>query len=302
MLQRRGVIAQWEPKRSASPVPNLYQIFHDAMSRAQLDANALVYAEALALAIDDVPSSPTDWVIKARFLTLRDRGASPIAYNPAVGLASINIPPDSYIADVMHLVVMANGCLVFDRHKDGPTLGALSEYFQEHLRAKIQIVSLYNRDLKRELEELSGRLRKVEIGFLSEKVDVSSEGLLGNLKALSLGERIPSVSVTLSVGRTRNKGTVLPEDLQGQAMELAGDAGELIERMKLYGFDQQGNRREINVLRQRIGEKLEFKPDPNEPTMPDATDAYDKLITMYEQFRSGGIIESALRPELLQVG
>jgi Family of unknown function (DUF6731) len=308
MLRRRGVIALWEPRRTSIGL-DLDATFRTAATAVATEPEALVYGDSLAMTIDEI--EPTSH-IRARFMTLRSRESSPVQYDPRSGLTPIVIPPGSYIADVMHLIIKpagchgssniadSSGCLVFDRHDNGPTLGELSQYLNEFMSIPINLVSLYNRDLQRELEDMAGQLRRIEIGFLAQKADaMSDDGLFGNLKALTLGERIPSVGVSLGVGRAK-RDTYLPPDVQEDAMQIVGNAGEYVERMRVAGRRRStGAVEEINILRQRIGEHLEFKESQGAPTMPDHQDAFTKLENMYARYKNKGMIEAAVSARFL---
>jgi hypothetical protein len=308
MLRRRGVIALWEPKRNSAKF-DLCAAFQQAATSVATNPDALVYGDSLAMTIDDIDPGGH---IRARFMTLRSKDSSPVQYDPRSGLTPINIPQGSYIADVMHLIIKlpgsqgttqltdGSGCIVFDRHDNGPTLGELSRYVDDFLRIPINLVSLYNRDLQKELEDMDGRLRKVEVGFLASKTDgIADDGLFGNLKALSLGEQVPSVGVSLGVGRARGD-IYLPDKLQKDVMDLVGNAGEYVERMRLFGrLKSTGEIKEVNILRQRIGEHLDFKPTAGAPNMPDHHDAYGKLENMYASFYTRGLIENAISARII---
>ncbi|MEJ3745178.1 hypothetical protein WEI85_18010 [Actinomycetes bacterium KLBMP 9797] len=308
MLRRRGVVALWEPRRASARF-DLDEEFEKAANAVSNDPEALVYGDALAMTIDELkPKSH----IRARFMTLRSKDSSPVRYDPRSGLTPISIPSGSYIADVMHLILKPggwhdsdeqssrSGCVIFDRHDNGPTLGELSQYLNDFLRIPVSLVSLYNRDLRQELEDMAGQLRKVEVGFLAHKANgLPKEGLFANLTALTRGEEIPSVGVSLGVGRAKPD-AYLPSDIQNDIMDIVGDAGEFVERMKLAGrLRSTGTVKEVNILRQRIGEHLEFVPNPGAPTMPNPSDAYRKLDAMYADLSARGVIEQAVSARLL---
>jgi hypothetical protein len=305
MLRRRGVIALWEPKRTSVQF-DLDQLFQDAAASVAAAADALVYSSSLAMTLDEIKPATH---IRARFMTLRSKDSSPVWYDPQSGLTPITIPPGSYIADVMHLIIKpagchgstdGSGCIVFDRHDNGPTLGELATYLNDHLKIPINLVSLYNRNLQKDLEDIDGRLRRIDVGFHVNKAHaVPEDGLIGNLTAIVFGERIPSVGFALGVGRAR-RDTYLPDNTQAEAMRIVGEAGEYVERMKLAGRRKSnGNVEEINILRQRIGQHLDFAVDPAAPTMPNHDDAYRKLEGMYADFFARGVIETSVSARLL---
>ncbi len=229
-------------------------------------------------------------------MTLRAKGESPVQYEPRSGLTPITIPVGSYIADVMHLLVRTDGFLCFDRHDNGPTLGELSQYFKDFLHAPINIVSLYNRDIEQDIEDMRNQLRKIEIGVIPAKItDDEGRGLVGNLVPLLLGEKVPTIGLSLGVGHARPDKYLDPE-VQEAAMALVGEAGELVERMVLHGRRRSTGKVEnpINVLRSRIGEHFELLPSAESDEMPDAEDAYRKLGAMFEKYQSDGVLDRAL--------
>lgn len=313
MLKRRGVIALLEPKRNSTQ-KRIEAHFQSAAERVADNPDALVFGDSLAMTIDEILGGRG---IRARFMTLRSKDSSPVQYDPRSGLTPIAIPPGSYIADVMHLIILSPechalsnlpagaGCLVFDRHNNGPTLGELSHYLNDHLRLSVNLVSLYNRNLASELADMEGQLRRIDIGFVSHGPSAldgrgsGSDGLFANLRALNSGDRIPSVGVSLGVGRSR-RDEYLPQDIQDDAMQIAGNAGELVETMKLLGrLKSTGEIKELNILRQRVGEHLEFEESRGAPTMPDPEDAYRKLEGMFTSFSSRGLVEDAISARLI---
>ncbi len=200
----------------------------------------------------------------------------------------------------MHLIVRSDNIVIYDRHDDGPTLSELGEYLRDFLRAPVNVVSLYNRNLQTDLRDMEGQFRKIDLGFLTAQIEATGGGLLSSAKRLWRGEDIPSVSVSLGMGRTGRRDEYLPADLQQEAMEIAGEAGELVERMVIVGRRRStGKIDKLNILRQRIGDHLEILPSALADTMPDADDAYLKLNEMFEDNRRRGIISSALSARFL---
>lgn len=297
MLRRRGVIARWELLNSAPAQCDVGQTFEQAVTAAQSDPGALVYGDDFAMSID---GRNPGWSVEFRFMTLRGSDNFPAAYNPASGITPLRVPKGSFIADVMHVVFRSDGLLIFDRHNEGPALGELSQYLRSHLKMPVAIVSLYNRDLAADIEDMQGQFRKIDIGFLTDSVDEGSPGLLSGAKQLFRGQHVPALGISMGMGRTGARDEYLSPGLQEEMMGIAGQAGELVERMTISGRRRStGKIDQINLLRQRIGEHLDFAPVQPGSSMPDSTDAYQQLKRMFTDYWAKGIVDSALSARFL---
>jgi hypothetical protein len=294
MLTRRGVIGRWELRTGRAF--DMRATIEGKIAATQADSKALVYQDTLALSVDAVDAVDPAWEIRARFMTLRPRESIPVQYDPSSGLTPITIPDGCYIADVMHLIIKSEGYVCYDRHDEGPTLGELSQYFTEFLYAPVAFVSLYKGSLKEELDDMAKQLRKVEIAIVSTSItDADQRGLIGNLVPLHLGEKVPIITVSLGMGRTGRRDEYLAEDIQNDAMRIAGDAGELVERMKVSGRRRStGKVEELNILRRRLGDHLELEPSTTSSNMPDPNAAYSKLDGMFLQYKSQGMLDDAV--------
>ena len=293
MLKRRGVVARWEPRRG-TPADTFTQVMGAKIQELSNDPKALIYADSLAIKVDHLGPS----MARARFMSLRDESNSPIQFDPTADLSPITIAPGCYIADAMHLIFALErdgGFVAFDRHRGGPTLGELSEYFNDFLKLPIIFSSLYNRSLASDLEDMKGNLRRIEIGFTATELpDTRRLGFFSSAIPAGWGEKVATYGVTLGVGRSRQ--AVLPSDMQEAAIQLTADADEILDRMKIWGRRRStGNVDELNILRRRIGEHLEFKPSTAGPNMPDPSDAYEKIHAMFQRYQHSGALNDALQ-------
>lgn len=193
-----------------------------------------------------------------RFLRIRED--APFKLDAARKLAPVEVAQNEAITEFTWLVLWPDHYLAGVSMRDAPTHKKLQTYFNATSGQQTHIVNLFRPDVLKRLKEMQnkGTLRKLQVSVRMSELEnlASKKALAGFRSILAAGKEADALTldVTLSIGRGHPQ-EALSNGVAASAVELAGSV-DLLESMNVVGIDAQGERREINMKQERVGDTI----------------------------------------------
>jgi hypothetical protein len=294
MISRQIVYYAWGSVNTRPPfVP------HDACGRllAEIEADpdfAVMKHDDVTTAVTVVAAGSEHQPTKLELLALRSQDERPSQWKPGEDLAALDMPADWYPSDVTHVMIWPDGIAAQDLHPNAPRLGRLSHYFRQKVQAYVTFQPLYQPDMFERLLRLRGRLRRVEISMTRPEYLSVDRGAFGTLLPPVWGPRVPSASVHVGMGRRGPRDQFLDGAVEEDVFRIAEDAHDYVDRLVVLGKDPATNRTErVNLLGERLHEKVEIPARPGAPSLPARDLVYDGMADVYRKFSSENLFERA---------
>lgn len=296
MIHRRCYISAWasvpergtfEPWTAAEAIGHLAANRPNEVPFEEINAITAVVASGTP-----APAGPT----RLQLLALRHYEDRPLQYSPGAPLAAVNLPPGYYTADVTHVVIWPDGFAASDFHVGGPSLSRLSSYVRHKVDMHVHFQSLYDPSIAATLADLSGQLRSVDIALTSPGRSADAQpGVFSNLFPAAFGDKAPTVSVKLGMGRFGPRDRYLAGEVQEAAIQVAENASELVDKMILVGRSRAtGQAVTVNVLNSRIYGNIELVPAAVGSNLPDTAQTFDEIVRVYDQMKKSDDLAKAL--------
>lgn len=302
MIDRRCYISTWASLEGRPP----FEPWAAAAAVAQMtagDPESAILEDGdatTAVVVTDHGSSsvPT----KLQLLALRKFEDRPLQYTPGEALSAINLPDGYFTADITHVVLWPSGFAAQDFHGDAPRLSRLAVYLRRKTSMTVQFDSLYDPSITERLEEIAGQIRSVDIALTSpERSAAVSQGVFSNLFPSAFGDRAPSISVKLGMGRYGPRDRYLDSNVQEAALSVAENASELVDRMVIVGRSKRTGRTvRLNLLNERLGDDVELQPASEGSSLPDTDSAFSELERVYGEIEASGGLEEAVRAQAMR--
>lgn len=299
MLDRRCFISSWSSssERAAFEPWESAQRLLDTASR-QPDDLILEDGDSVTALVVDVVGSATS-PTKLRVLALRKRENRPLQYSPGQPLSPINLPSGYYTADITHVILWPDGFATQDFHSDAPRLSRLATYLRKQLEAQVYFESLFDPSIIARLAEIRGQIRSVDVALTSPSRDTSmNDAVFANLIPAAFGDRAPSISIRLGMGRYGPRTRYLSDEVQESIIQVAERASELVDRMIIVGRSRETDRNiTLNLLNERLGDDLQLRQSADDSSLPDTGHTFEELQRVFDEARADGRLDDAIRAQ-----
>jgi hypothetical protein len=243
-----------------------------------------------------------------RLYALHDEANRPLDFAPGEEPTALALGDDRYTAFLVHVVIWEDKIVGFDRHTNAPGLGRLAHYFREKAEEKVIFRSLFDPSLSERLKELDG-VRAVEYAIhdphKAAQLRAQHPGMVKDLVPRRFGQKAPSFSVKLGMGRKGSRDAYLSDELTNDLLELADAADVFFDALNVTGKSKNertaaGNPKTIklNLLSSRLHRERELPRDPGNPSVPRHKRAYKEIEKVRASFEEGDVLERAVEARL----
>jgi hypothetical protein len=284
--------------------------FHPAEAAAELaamDTSELVLAHGDSLtAVEVVDEGSGGGPVKLRLLALHDADSAPSSWGPGSGATQVDFGDGRYSAFFTHIVIWDDKVVAHDVHPNAPGIGRLAEYIRaKTAKQRVVFRALYEQGLAEQLADLEG-IRTVEYGiYRPQKMQQArSQGLFETL----LPDRpdVPSLRVSLGMGRKSKRDAYLPPDLADEVVRLADNAEQFFDSLTIRGKSKTrttaaGNPQTVtlNLLSCRLHVTTELPRDTAIRSAVAADAAFQALVDARRSLDADGKIEHAVEARFL---
>jgi hypothetical protein len=239
---------------------------------------------------------------RLQLLSLRREGLGPIEWGPGRRIRNLVVSNGSYAADLTHVCVWPDGYAAQEWHGHVPRLGRLSHFLRVRLGSYASFEQLYNAGMVDQLARLRGRIRSVDIA-LAGPLPARSDGraVFGTLIPAVYGDRIPSVSVQLGMGRYGRRDRYIDQETEETVFALAEQAQDQLSRMVVRGRDPDTGRViPIDLFNERLGVDVVVHPDGEVPTLADEAAIFHEISRSREILTVSGDLNSAVQAQAMR--
>lgn len=237
---------------------------------------------------------------KFRVLALRGVDERPFKWNPSASISPISMLADEYPADATHVSVWPDGYCAHDLGRYSPRVSRLSFFLRQKMQEYVHFDPLYDQDAFRRLQEMKGQFRSFDLAMTKPEYATRERGTFGNLIPAVVGEELPSVRVTLGMGRYGRKDRYIDQHLEDELLDVAIRASDLLTGMVVRGRSSRTNRvEEVNLLTERLSSEVELPRRSDIPSAPDVDSVFFELEQCYKDFRRRGVFETTSTAELM---
>jgi hypothetical protein len=298
VISRYLVFSRWSSINAKPPFEH-YHALEELHHKVEGDPEfAIVTNDDVTTAVTIVSPGTQTTPAKLQLLALRSEDKRPSQWKPGEELEALSMPADWYPSDVTHVMIWPDGIAAQDLHVNAPRLGRLSYYLRRQVDAHVSFEPLYQPDMFTRLQQLHGQLRGVEISLTRPEYVGVDRGAFGTLIPSVFGDRVPSVATRLSMGRRGPRNRFLDDATEEAVFEIAEDAHDIVDRLVVFGKNPATNRTErVNLLSERLQEKVEIPERTDVPGLPVAEQVYEKLEATYRSFRNQGLFERAIQAQ-----
>jgi hypothetical protein len=189
-----------------------------------------------------------------QILPLRDYDNRPLRFQPGTALSAITLRSGEYTSDVAHISIWPDGYAAYDAHGFAPGPQRLGAYLREKCDERVNFVALYDRELIDYVKSLDG-LTAVEFSITNsdkaQRAADSQKGVFAGLLSARRGLEEISFGTRISVGRSRDRR--LDSQLEAEVLELAEEADQYFDSLRVTGIDPDTKKSvEVNLLQTRL--------------------------------------------------
>jgi hypothetical protein len=301
MVARQLVFYKWCSLNAKPPF-----VYHDALK--VLDDKiagdpgfAIVENDDVTTAVTVATAGSNTQPAKVQLLALRSPDHRPSQWTPGAPLGPLPLQDDHYPADVTHVMIWPDGIAAQDLHANAPRLGRLSFYLRHQVSAYVSFEPLYQPDMLERLEQLRGQLRLVEVSLTRPEYFVDNRGAFQTLVPSVFGSRAPSVSVHIGMGRRGPRDRFLDDATEEAVFQIAENAHDQVDRLVIGGRNRlTGKSDRVNLLSERLQEKVEITAHPDVPALPDEHEVFEGLSKAYRSFRVQGLLDRAVQAQAMR--
>jgi len=298
MVTRQLVFYRWTSIERRPPfVPG--SVFSNLQTKITRDPDSSIVEndEVTTATMVAEAGSPTE-PAKVQLLALRGPDSRPSRWKPGEPLGPLPLRDDQYPADVTHVMMWPDGIAAQDLHANAPRLGRLSYYLRHQVNAYVAFEPLYQADMLERLKQLRGQIRLVELSMTRPEYIADDRGAFATLIPSVYGQRVPSVSVHLGMGRRGPRDRFIDGATEEAVFQIAEDAHDYVDRLVVAGRNRRtGKTERINLLNERLQEKVDVAPRRDVPALPDEQLVFDLLAKSYITFQADGQFERAIRAQ-----
>jgi hypothetical protein len=260
--------------------------------------NVLTTVEVADAGSDD---KPTRLVLMA----LHDAETSPNAWQAGSPPATITLADGQYAAFVTHVCLWEHGVAVNDAWGSAPGLGRLSKFIAKRTDQRVLFRRLYHPSVADQLDDLDG-WRSVDFTIHDEYKQhrATAKGLFSKLGASELPQ-VPSIRVSIGMGRKGPGDAYLPEHLVDQFLRMTDQADEFFDSLVIRGKSKTKKTRtgrprtvEINMLSQRLQVPAELTADSRATNLPARQSVWSGFTKAHDELKEAGTLARALEMRL----
>lgn len=191
---------------------------------------------------------------------LRIRADAPFKLSAARKLQPVEVAQDESITEFTWAVLWPDCFLGAINLRDAPGHKKLATYFSDTSGQQTHIVNLFRPDVVQRLKELRKHLRRVQVKLRTSAIaqieaDNRSKGW-GQFFRAATGTDAATLGLELTMGRS-DPSASLDDDLGLGAVVLAEHV-DMLESMHVAGYNNDGQKEEINMKHERIGGPVEI--------------------------------------------
>jgi hypothetical protein len=219
--------------------------------------------------------------------TVRRTALPPVDRGANIG--DLGLRPGEGIVEQMFFKVYDERYVAVVRNQYGPRIRRLADYLDNlagHVHPDVDFLPLARRDVAEQLREIK-RLRKFKLKVIRPAVDQLGDtvDIIYDIAApaIDASEEVDTFEVELSVGR--RQGVSLGERWTRVTRRLArrDDLGEIATQFHVVFDDEDDERREINVLDDRISSSQEIETISERDARLSDRSAYRALDAAFEE-------------------
>lgn len=189
-----------------------------------------------------------------QLLPLRDYDNRPLRFRLGAALSAITLGTGEYTSDVAHVSVWSDGYAAYDAHGFAPGPPRLAAYLHEVCDERVSFIALYDREQIDYVKSLDG-LTAIEFSVTSsdkaKRAADSKKGVFAGLLSARRQQDEISFGTRISVGKKR--GRRLDRQLQEEVLELAEQADEYFDSLRVTGVDPNTEESvTVNLLQTRL--------------------------------------------------
>ncbi|MBI0298535.1 hypothetical protein JBE04_29755 [Streptomyces sp. PRKS01-29] len=303
MLKRKLVFYRWSSVagRTVFDPPAVAQRL--AQEIAADSSSQMVEKDGVITAVEVVEPGGDRGPAKFRVLALRGEEDRPFKWDPDGSIGPISLLANEYPADATHISIWPDGYCAHDMGRYSPRLSRLAFFLRQRLREYVQFDPLYDQEAFRRLKEMEGQFRSFELAMTKPEYATRGRGTFGNLWPAVAGEELPSVRVSLGMGRYGPKDRYIDQHIEEELLELAAQASDLLTGMVVRGRSRRTNRvEEVNLLTDRLSTEVELPQRADIPSAPRVESVFFELEQAYKDFKRRGVFETTSTAELMRKG
>lgn len=303
-VKRRLTFVAWADGSKKAP----FDPVAAAKTLVALDPGEVVLEHSEALtAVEVVDSGGDGRPTQLLVLALHGYDDRPLTYEPGQVTKAITIGEDQYTAWVSHVSIWSDKIAAYDMYAAGPGLSRLSSYLRDKADEKVRFLPLYEQDLAQRLADLDG-VRAVDFSIHSPtrlaRVG-TGHGMFSDLVESVRAKKVPSVSVTVGVGRKSASDAYLDPEITDDVLDLAEKAEEFFDALVISGKSKavltaRGKPKtvRINLLSQRLHVERDLPRIAGGGNLPEAAACFSAMDAARAQLDKTGALESAVDARL----
>jgi len=236
-------------------------------------------------------------------LALHSYDDRPLSYEPGQLATAITIGKDQYTGWATHVSIWRDKIAAFDMYTAGPGLSRLSAYLRDQADAKVRFLPLYEQDLAQHLKDLDG-LRSVDFSVHtpSRLARVGTgHGMFSDLVDNVRDRKVPSLRVSIGMGKKGPRDAALHPDVTDDVLELAEKAEEFFDALVISGKSKtektpSGKPKTVrfNLLSQRLHVEHELPRATEGGNVPDRAKCFAAINAAREQLDGTGALKDAV--------
>ncbi|MEU2495474.1 hypothetical protein [Streptomyces sp. NPDC007883] len=301
MLKRKLVFYRWTSVAGRPTFEPAAVAERLAREIAADSSHQMVEKDGVITAVEVVDAGGGREPAKFRILALRGMEDRPFKWDPQASIGPISLLANEYPADATHVSIWPDGYCAHDMGRYSPRVSRLSFYLRQRMQEYVQFDPLYNEDAFRRLEEMKGKFRSFDLAMTKPEYTTRERGTFGRLWPAVAGEELPSVRVSLGMGRYGPKDRYIDQDLEDELLELAARASDLLTGMVVRGRSSRTNRvEEVNLLTERLSSDVQLPTRSDIPSAPRVESVFFELEQAYKNFKQQGVFETTTTAELMR--
>jgi hypothetical protein len=299
MVRRRLTLSAWQPANERigfDRIAAAKAVKALPASDAVLDnEDGLTSVEVLKVGRDD---KPTVFLVNA----LHDEANRPNEWAPGQPAKTIRLPRGAYTAFASHVLLWPNYVVGHDMWGNAPGLGRLARFLAHNADERVLFRPLYDPSLGDKLDDLKGwRGIDISIHDPKKRQKAKIKGLFGGV----VTDEVPTINVTLGMGRSGPRDAYLPSDVADGILEVVDRAEEFFDGLTIRGHSKTektkaGNPKliEINLLTHRLHEEDTVDADGDASNMPDTRAVIRALEKVRKKMTRDGRLREALEARI----
>ncbi|WP_326760317.1 hypothetical protein OHB35_28615 [Streptomyces phaeochromogenes] len=303
MLKRKLVFYRWASLAGRDPF-DPPAVARRLTQEISADSSCqMVDKDGVITAVEVVEPGGGGDPVKFRVLALRGMEDRPFKWDPDSSIGPISLLANEYPADATHISIWPDGYCAHDMGRYSPRLSRLAFFLRQRMREYVSFDPLYDEDAFRKLKEMEGQFRSFDLAMTKPEYATRPRGTFGHLWPAVAGEELPSVRVSMGMGRYGPKDKYIDQHIEDELLELATQASDLLTGMVVRGRSKRTNRVEmVNLLTDRLNVEVDLPQRSDIPSAPQVSSVFYELEQAYKDFKRRDVFETVSTAELMRKG